>query len=164
MHVPDACRRSGVKIQWKKSDRLAILCHLKADHTHDLIPDTDMIMSHPLARVVPQVAKESIQTMRLAGMCMGSIFKSIKVSNLLVADIWQLACCRRVMVTKPGFLNVISRIPRHRLATKTWIATSCSRGAFRLRNRTIASNLRRCFTTSTQRCRVPWTTTTRVTI
>ena len=119
MHVPDASRRSGVKIQWKKSDRLAILCHLKADHTHDLIPDTDMMMSHPLARVVPQVAKENIQTMRLAGMCMGSIYKSIKVSNLLVADSSQLACCRRVMVTKPGFLNVMSRMQRQGLATKT---------------------------------------------
>ena len=85
MHVPDAARARGVKIQWKKSDRLAILCHLKADHTHDLIPDTDMVMAHPLARAVPQVAKESIHTMRLAGMSMGSIFKSIKVSNLLVA-------------------------------------------------------------------------------
>ena len=60
------------------------MCHLKADHTHDLIPDTDMIMAHPVARTVPQVAKENIHTMRLAGMSMGSIFKSIKVSNLPV--------------------------------------------------------------------------------
>ena len=44
-----------------------------------------MVMAHPLVRVVPQVAKESIHAMRLAGMSMGDIFKSIKVSNLLVA-------------------------------------------------------------------------------
>ena len=50
----------------KKSDRLAILCHLKADHTHDIIPDTDMVMAHPLARTVPQVAREGIHAMRLA--------------------------------------------------------------------------------------------------
>ena len=68
------------------------MCHLKADHTHDLMPDTDMVMAHPLARAVPQVAKESIHMMRLAGMCMGSIFKSIKVSNLLVAGPWQVLC------------------------------------------------------------------------
>ena len=85
MHVPDACARRGVAIKWKKSDQLAILCHLKADHTHDLIPDTDMVMAHPLARAVPEVAKESIRMMRLAGMSMGNIYKSIKVGNLLVA-------------------------------------------------------------------------------
>ena len=72
------------------------MCHLKADHTHDLIPDTDMVMAHPFARSVPQVAKESIHMMRLAGVSMGSIFKSIKVSNLLVVGPWQLVCCRRV--------------------------------------------------------------------
>ena len=86
MHVPDADRGRGVKIQWKRSDRLAILCHLKADHTHDLVPDTDMVMAHPLTRAVPQVTRESIHAMRLAGMFMGAIFKSIKVSNLLVAS------------------------------------------------------------------------------
>ena len=103
MHVPDAARGRGVRIQWKKSDRLAILCHLKADHTHDLIPDTDMVVAHPLARAVPQVAEESIHTMRLAGVSMGSIFKSIKVSNLLVAGRWQLMCRRRVNVGRVVF-------------------------------------------------------------
>ena len=88
------------------------MCHLKADHTHDLIPDTDMVMAHPLARAVPEVAKESIRMMRLAGMSMGSIFKSIKVSNLLVVGPWQLLCCRRAMVPKPGFRNVMSRMQR----------------------------------------------------
>ena len=143
MHVPDAARGRSVRIQWKKSDRLAILCHLKADHTHDLIPDTDMVMAHPLARAVPQVAQESIHTMRLAGMSMGNIYKSIKVGNLLVAGRWQLVCCRRATVKKPGFLNVTSRMQRHRWATKTWIATSWSRGAFKLRNRTTGSSLKR---------------------
>ena len=68
MHVPDAARARGVKIQWKRGDRLAILCHLKAYHTQNPIPDTGMIIAHPLARDVPQVARESIHTMRLAGM------------------------------------------------------------------------------------------------
>ena len=59
VHVPNAARTRVVNINGKKSGRLSILCHLKADHTHDLIPDTDMIMAHPLAKAVPQVAEEN---------------------------------------------------------------------------------------------------------
>ena len=152
VHVPDAARGRGVKIQWKRSGRLATLCHLGADHTHGPIPDTGMVMAHQLARAAPQVARESIHAMRLAGMSMGAIPKSTKVGNLLVAAPWQLVCCRRAMVAKPGFRNVVSRVQRQWLATKASIATPCSRGAPRLRDRAIGPNLRRCPTTTTQPC------------
>ena len=69
-----SCKRRGLAlILWDCTYWGSDAVHLGADHTHDLIPDTDMVMAHPLARAVPQVAKESIHAMRLAGMSMGDV-------------------------------------------------------------------------------------------
>ena len=145
------------------------LCHLGADHTHDPTPDTGVAMAHSLARAVPQVAKETIHAMRLAGVSMGAIPKSIKVGNLPIAGRWQLVCCRRAMVEKPGFRNVVSRMRRQWLPTKdldcNLLLERCIQARCDPRSKgAIGPNLGRCFTTSTQRCRVRCNTTTGVAI
>ena len=95
MHAPGAARGRGLEAQWGGSGRLATLCHPRAGHTHDPIPDTNMAMAHPLARAVPQVAQGGTHTMRLAGVPMGSTPKPTKVGNpscsLLAAGDWCVA-------------------------------------------------------------------------